>query len=141
MINPKQVGTITEMKVIVKLLELGQVSIPLGNNARYDCILDLNGKLIRIQIKTAKQVENDRFKVPLANKPGGKGKRKQYTKENTDYIGTIIEDEVYLIDPDFGRSYITLSKFYPQNGLKQTVNLLSDFHYLKVLNITFSTNP
>lgn len=133
--NPKQEGTITEMKVIAKLLELGDVSIPVGNNARYDCVLDFNGKLTRIQIKTAKQIDENRFRVPLANKPGGKGKRKQYTKENTDYIGTIIDDVVYLIDPDHGKSNITLSKILPENGLTQPINLLCDFDYRKVLEI------
>lgn len=133
--NTKQIGTITEMKVIAKLLELGDVSIPVGNNARYDCVLDFNGKLLRIQIKTAKQIDDNRFHVPLANKPGGKGKRRQYTKENTDYIGTIIDDTVYLIDPDHAKSAITLSKTLPKNGLQQPINLLSNYECRVVLGV------
>ena len=123
------------MKVIAKLLELGDVSIPVGNNARYDCVLDLNGKLLRIQIKTAKQLDKNRFHVPLANKPGGKGKLKQYTKENTDYIGTIIDNTVYLIDPDHAKSAITLSKTLPKNGLQQPINLLSNYECRIVLGV------
>ena len=42
---------------MAKLLEFGYcVSVPFGNNARYDMIADVDGKLIRIQCKTGRTV-------------------------------------------------------------------------------------
>ena len=49
----KQNGSITELLVIAELMKYGIVSIPYGNNARYDCIFDFKNKRYRIQIKTA----------------------------------------------------------------------------------------
>ena len=50
MTESNKIGYITELQVISKLMEYGDVSIPYGNNSRYDCILDYNGKLLKIQI-------------------------------------------------------------------------------------------
>lgn len=50
-----------------KLLEYGDVSIPYGNNSRYDCILDYKGKLLKIQIKTARKIDENRFFIPTEN--------------------------------------------------------------------------
>lgn len=54
--HPKKKGIITEQKIISKLLELGfEVSKPIGDNCRYDIILDHNNKLYRGQCKTGRK--------------------------------------------------------------------------------------
>jgi hypothetical protein len=51
--NTTQIGDITEQKFILYCLENSiPVSKPVGNNLRYDCIIDVKGRLLRIQIKT-----------------------------------------------------------------------------------------
>lgn len=53
--HPKQTGILTEHKVITRLIELGYtVSLVIGDNARYDIILDINGELFKVQIKHAR---------------------------------------------------------------------------------------
>jgi len=53
--HPKTKGIITEYKVISKLLELGYpVSKPVGDNLPYDIIIDIDGKLYTVQIKTGR---------------------------------------------------------------------------------------
>lgn len=53
--NTKQIGDISEAKVISRFIELGiTVSIPFGDNQRYDLIADMEGKLLKIQIKTGR---------------------------------------------------------------------------------------
>lgn len=53
--NTKAVGEITEAKVIARLLELGySVSMPFGNNQKYDLILDTGSELLRAQVKTGR---------------------------------------------------------------------------------------
>jgi hypothetical protein len=58
--NTKDVGDRTEAKVVHELIAAGySVSIPFGDNDKYDIIVDVVGSLFRVQCKTAWQ-----------NKPG-----------------------------------------------------------------------
>ena len=53
--NNKQIGLITEQKVIVKLLELGYiVSKVIGDNAPYDVVIERDSILLRAQIKSGR---------------------------------------------------------------------------------------
>ena len=62
-------GLTTELKCMEKFIEYGFiVSIPYGNNSRYDLLLDGgNGKYIRIQCKTAHLNENGSYTINTAN--------------------------------------------------------------------------
>ena len=52
--NTKHKGDIAEQAAILKLLENGWgVSKPIGDRLPYDLIADVNGKLVRIQVKCA----------------------------------------------------------------------------------------
>lgn len=72
-------------------MEYGDVSIPYGNNSRYDCILDYNGKLLKIQIKTARKLDENRFYIPTQNTQTNRNtsKKKKYSPEDVDYIASI----------------------------------------------------
>lgn len=51
--NHTQVGDITEQRFILYCMERNiPISKPLNNNLPYDCIIELNGKLLKIQVKT-----------------------------------------------------------------------------------------
>ena len=51
--NHTQKGDITEQRFILYCMEKNiPISKPLNNNLPYDCIIDLNGKLLKIQVKT-----------------------------------------------------------------------------------------
>ncbi len=52
--STKLTGDIAEQAAVLKLLELGWgVSKPIGDRLPYDLIVDVNGKLIKLQIKSA----------------------------------------------------------------------------------------
>ncbi len=52
--NSKITGNKSTAKILSKLLDLGyKVSIPFGDDTRYDLIADTGKKLLRIQCKTA----------------------------------------------------------------------------------------
>jgi len=54
-VNSKAKGEISEGHVIAHLLKLGySVSMPFGDNQRYDLILDDGDRLWRVQVKTAR---------------------------------------------------------------------------------------
>jgi hypothetical protein len=51
--NSKQKGELSEQIVLTELMRLGlPVSKPIGDNQRYDLIVDCNGKLLKGQVKT-----------------------------------------------------------------------------------------
>lgn len=54
-LSPKARGELTEVIVLAKLIEYGyRVSLPFGDNARYDMIVDDSRQLYRVQVKTAR---------------------------------------------------------------------------------------
>lgn len=128
-------GYITELQVISKLLEYGDVSIPYGNNSRYDCILDYNGKLLKIQIKTARKLDENRFFIPTLNTQTNRNvlKKKKYSPNDVDYIASIYEGQVYLIPLLKQMTGITLSYNYPENGLKKLIHIAENFKIENIL--------
>ncbi|MEV7684493.1 group I intron-associated PD-(D/E)XK endonuclease [Streptomyces bungoensis] len=58
-LSPKARGELTEAIVLAKLIEYGyRVSLPFGDNCRYDLIVDDGRRLHRVQVKTARDGRN-----------------------------------------------------------------------------------
>ena len=54
--NHTQAGDITEQRFILYCMERNiPISKPLNNNLPYDCIIEVNGQLLKIQVKTGYQ--------------------------------------------------------------------------------------
>ena len=132
----KQSGSITELLVIAELMKYGIVSIPYGNNARYDCIFDFKNKRYRIQIKTAHMLDAKRFTIPFKNKRLSANGivSKVYTKDQVDFIATIINGVVYMV-PVTGdiTSSMTFRLDYPSDCC-YNINLASDYKLDSILN-------
>lgn len=63
MLSTKAQGAQTELQCLTYLHGLGyDVSIPWGDNARYDFVLDVNHKLYKIQVKTSHKMEEGVYK-------------------------------------------------------------------------------
>lgn len=95
--NSKTKGNITELAVMLAAIKAGYiVSLPYGDCDKYDQLWDLNGRIIKVQVKTARQkskYNNFIFNCySVAN-----GKKHKYTKQDIDYFATIWNDKVYLI--------------------------------------------
>lgn len=61
--TPRQ-GEKSELAVASELMKMGYgVSFPFGHDYQYDLIVDQNGDLYRIQVKTAKQEEGNRYYI------------------------------------------------------------------------------
>ncbi|MFE6362946.1 group I intron-associated PD-(D/E)XK endonuclease [Streptomyces sp. NPDC057806] len=58
-LSPKARGELTEAIVLAKLIEYAySVSLPFGDNRRYDMIVDDGSRLHRVQVKTARDGRN-----------------------------------------------------------------------------------
>lgn len=100
--NPNEKGKITEAQILAYIINLGySVSIPFGDKDRYDQIWDINGKLLRIQIKTARINEKEKnlqnSSIRFNCKSIINGKIRKYSKKEIDYFATYWENKVYLI--------------------------------------------
>ena len=99
------IGKLTELKVLQYAIERGVlVSIPFGDKERYDQIWDINGKLFRIQIKTARpndeQINSIVFncRTTYSRKTGSK--THHYNKNEVDFFATFWDNVCYLIPLD-----------------------------------------
>lgn len=102
--NSKQKGNITELEIILAFKKLGyEVSLPYGDNARYDLIVDLDGKFIRVQVKTSRTTDNGAsflFSCRRSNTEKGVCVHHLYTNEEIDFFATTFEGKNYLIPID-----------------------------------------
>jgi hypothetical protein len=131
--NQKQIyGITTELVVAQKFIEKGYiVSIPYGNNSRYDMIVDTDKDCYRIQVKHASLNDNGSYTVNTSNTVSttAKNLRKYYTKEDVDFIVTVIEDQLVVIPVEMVEhsQSKTFRTVLPQYGTKSNCNLIEDF--------------
>ena len=99
-LQTKQKGNLTELQCITAFYELGyHISIPYGENSRYDFIADINGKLIRIQCKTSHLVKEGCIQFSCRSTRGTTGQAisHRYTEEEIEYFATFWEGKCYLV--------------------------------------------
>lgn len=131
--NQKQIyGITTELIVAQKFIEKGYiVSIPYGNNSRYDMIVDTDKDCYRIQVKHASLNDNGSYTVNTSNTVSTTvgNSRKYYTKKDVDFIVTVIEDQLVVIPVEMIEH--SQSKVFrtvlPKYGTKSNCNLIEDF--------------
>ena len=77
------------------------VSIPYGDNSKYDFIADVNGKLLKIQVKTSSYVDEKQTAIKFSCRSthlNCKGvSNVKYSKDEIDYFATYWENKCYLI--------------------------------------------
>lgn len=112
-------GNLTELQCIASFMEYGvECSIPYGNGAKYDFIADINGKLLKIQCKTAKLIDNNSFMISCVSNTTNTQKTvvHRYTKDMIDYFATWIFNTVFLIPVEECSKSKTLRIKPPENN-------------------------
>ena len=92
-------GRLTEAKSLAYLTSLGYiVSLPFGGQARYDLLVDVNGKIIKIQVKSS-QYENGCIVFYTCNSHYIQGHHVHttYTENDIDYFMTEYNEQYYLV--------------------------------------------
>ena len=102
MLDTNKKGAFTEAQILSYILNLGySVSIPFGDKDRYDQIWDINGKLLKIQIKTARLNNNEKnpqnYSIRFNCKSIINGHTHKYSKKEIDYFATYWNNKVYLV--------------------------------------------
>ena len=104
-------GDIAEMEVQLKALKLGwDVLIPVGDRLPYDLVIILNGKFVKIQVKSAwLSKENGVYLVDVRRTKTNRRvmKREKYTNKDFDFAVIFISDlnVFYVMPVDVFNSY------------------------------------
>jgi hypothetical protein len=117
--HTKEVGDIAEIEVILASLKKGwSVSKPIGENQKYDIIIDNGTRLLRTQCKSG-LLKNEIIKTSTARmaRQNGKYAKLSYTVDEIDAIGIYCPqtDQTFLITVD-GVST-------PNGTIQQSINL------------------
>lgn len=127
-LSSKEKGNLTELQCLTAFYKLGyKASIPYGENNRYDFILDVDGILLRIQVKTCKETETG-IKIPCRSTQVNTSQIKShgYTKEEIDYFATFYNEKCYLIKVEECSSEKTLS-FSDKRTNQHSPNFIDDY--------------
>lgn len=134
MLNTKQKGNLTELLCLAAFTKLGYiVSIPYGDCAKYDFIVDIDHTLYRIQCKTSSQRDEGVYDFSTRSVQVGVNstQTRGYTKTDIDFFATIIDNQCYLIPVEevSGRSK-TLRFVPPKNGQKEGITYAQEYELL-----------
>lgn len=129
--NSKQKGDFSELKVATRLTELGYVvSFPFGDRAPYDLIVDIGGKLSKVQVKHGRIINGTvLFKTMSVSTLNGKAIINNYNGK-VDHIACYCTDNdtCYMISTEkFTVSEMSLRIDPPKNNMKKGINWSKDY--------------
>ena len=123
----QSIGDINELQCLISFIELGyECSIPYGNGAKYDFIVDINGEFKRIQCKNSHyvivngEVDYNSFVIcTTCSTTNTKGtKRYKYTPDQIDYFATHFNGNTYVIPVSQCSTSKTLRLIPPKNNIQ-----------------------
>ena len=127
----KEKGNLTEILCLCEFAKLGiKVSIPYGEDCKYDFIIDVKGHLLKIQCKTSHKLENQEgfmFRCESIVVTTSKIIASKYTLNDIDFFATIDNGQCYLIPVQECNSHKTLRYHYPRNGQKKGISLAENY--------------
>jgi hypothetical protein len=140
LMNSKDKGNIGEAIVLGEFVKRNiQVSIPFGDNARYDLVADFNGKLNKIQVKYCNQkiTENNSISCPCSSSKNHTTNKCLSSYENdVDYIAFYLVEWNYPLLVPISvigtRKTMVFRKTKPLNN-QSNVNLIEDYSFDKTL--------
>lgn len=139
-LTSKQKGILTEEIIKLWFIEHGiTISIPIGDNSRYDLIADFNGKLIRFQCKTGnltRTVDCLNFACASIKNNSTGNHRTKYTENDIDYFCTINPNtrQVYFVPVSECGNECDLRYTLPKNNQKKGIKMAEDYEAEKFLN-------
>ena len=129
-LTSKQKGNLTELQCLAAFTEQGcGVSIPYGDNSKYDFIADVNGKLLKIQVKTSSLKDDGAIKFSCrtthVNCAGVKNER--YSADEIDFFATYWNNQCYLIPMAECSIEKTLRFIPPKSGQLKGISFAKDY--------------
>lgn len=135
-LHPKQKGNLTELQCITAFYEAGyQVSLPYGENSRYDLVADINGHLLKVQVKTSRTFDENSFIFTCRSTKSKKSgnTRRAYTKDEIDYFATFYQGKCYLVPVEECGVEKRLHLFGCKSNQSMNVSYAKDYELLTQL--------
>lgn len=135
----KRKGILTEEYLKLWFLKKGfSVSVPIGDDDRYDFIVDFDGQLIRMQSKTGNLTrrENCLNFATASIKYNSKGStRTQYSKQEIDYFCTFNPEtlQVYIVPVEECHNEFNLRLVPPKNNNYYNCHMAIDYEGEKMI--------
>lgn len=137
--DTKKKGNLTELRCLAAFMENEcGVSIPYGDNSKYDFIADVNGKLLKIQVKTSSYTNDEKTAIQFScrsthvNCKGVSNVR--YSKDEIDYFATYWENKCYLIPVEECSTRKNLRLIDAKSGQIKGISFAKDYELSKQLS-------
>ena len=138
-LNSKIKGDITEISCMLEFIKRGyNVSIPYGESAKYDFIVEINNKFYRFQSKTSRLNKNGsiHFSKRMIRKNNKECHTEFYTKNDIDYFCTYYNSECYIVDINIGsKNDFKLRIKEAKNNQTEKINFAENFTIDKFLEM------
>lgn len=96
MYNPRRQGDLGEQSAVEWLWSRGYpIAIPIGHSPDYDLVAEIDGRLVRIQVKTSTAFIHGRFYVSVCTRGGNQswsGLVKRFGAERCDWLFVLVAD-------------------------------------------------
>jgi hypothetical protein len=143
--NTLKKGLLTELECQKAFIDAGcSVSIPLGNFDKYDMIVDVDGKLLKIQVKSSVYDEIGKSLHMACRTTTTNTKKtvyRTYSKDDIDYFATYWDGKCYLI-PVEECSTVKYIRFEPPKNCQWSqITWGPDYEIHKVLNHIKNNEP
>jgi hypothetical protein len=130
MTNTKQKGNLTELQCLTAFVEMGfGVSIPYGDCYPYDFIVDIDGRLFKIQVKSSSLKDENSIKFSCrsthVNCSGVVNVR--YNQNDVDYFATYWNGQCYLVPFKECSVEKTLRFAPPKSGQLKGISFAKDY--------------
>ena len=135
----KAKGLVTELQCQCFFTSLKyNISIPLGEDCKYDFILDIGNKLLRIQVKTSHWKDEEHsgfvFNCYSQHQTGNGNKRMKYTNKEIDFFMTEKDGQFYLYPaPEEGILEKTLRILPTKSGQTANISWAKDYIFEEVI--------
>lgn len=136
--DSKKKGNLTELQCLAAFVKCDcGVSIPYGDNSKYDFIADKDGKLLKIQVKTSSIKNNNPDAICFScrsthvNSSGVKNVR--YKSDEIDYFATYWNGICYVVPVQECSAEKTLRFAPPKNGQTKGIKFAEEYEISKVL--------
>lgn len=126
--NTKDIGNIGEHIAIVELLKHGiQVSRPLGDNSRYDLILDIESNLLTCQVKSTNSATEDLAEFSLTSSQAHRGRERHRYEVDVFCLVDIQNDKVFLYHNEADKTNIKIRYTPTKSGQCLGINKAENF--------------
>lgn len=136
-------GDVTELQCVLDFQKRGYyVSIPFSGSCRYDVVVDINGKLLRIQCKSCTYNNGAITFSTIHQTINTKEiKKYKYTSDEIDFFYTAWNKYSFLIPVN----EVSLSKVLrveiPKSGIQSQMNVAHDYLIDNVINSIANNTP